>query len=247
MISSAEIPLMAVQPLPIATRRQIVARLGAFDPPQDWKNDTVFYDWLLAHYEENGTRHVDNALLALGGKNVRRKLTYTIFPWAESQGFRHERDQEIFDQIDAFAITNPEEAQVMSWAFRVAAGQMGEPIADDQEEEAFAVEGCDDSDLDTQDVLSAARMALDRAEATASPELLREIAQFTSALQYRMDQRDLEGQRARARIAKALAALHGAIDRLPETVRAEFVGPFGSDSVELLEVATAAVMALGGG
>jgi hypothetical protein len=29
-------------------------------------------------------------------------------------------------------------------------------------------------------------------------------------------------------------------------VRAEFVGPFGSDSVELLEVATAAVMALGG-
>jgi hypothetical protein len=39
-------------------------------------------------------------------------------------------------------------------------------------------------------------MALDRAEATASPELLREIAQFTSALQYRMDQRDLEGQRA---------------------------------------------------
>lgn len=244
MISSAEIPLMAVQPLPVATRRQIVARLEVFDPPQNWKNDTVFYDWLLAHYEENGTRYVDNALLALGGKNVRRKLTFTIFSWAESQGFRYERDQEIFDQIEAFAITNPEEAQVMSWVFRVAAGQMGKPIDDDQDGEAIVVEGCDEGDLDVQVVLSAARMVLDRAEATASPELLREIAQFTSALQKRMDQRDLDGQRAR--IATALAALHGAIDRLPETVRAEFVGPFGSGSVELLEVATAAVIALEG-
>lgn len=243
MTSNAEIPLVAVQPLPVATRRQIIARLDAFDPPQDWKNDAVFYDWLLAHYEENGTRYVDNALLGLGGKNVRRKLTYTIFSWAESQGFRYERDREIFDQIEAFAITNPEEAQVMSWVFRVAAGQMDEPIEDDQEGEAFAVEGCDNGDLDAQAVLSAARTVLDRAEATASPELLREIAQFTSALQHRMDQRDLEGQRAR--IATALEALHVAIDRLPETVRAEFVGPFGSDSVELLEVATAAVMALG--
>lgn len=207
--------LAQVQRLPIGTRRKLVERLAEFNPPEAWREDAVFYDWLVKHYRDFGPRHVDEALHAIGGNNARRTLFRCSIDWARENGLKLKPGMDLDTQIEALDQTSPFTRDLMEILALIA--------EDDQPQ---VLEGSDltplgtaaGEALDAVSVVAQANAALRRvAPDTATEDLLQFIRNFAEGLNDQLAALETEMARVAeaAKLEQALGALRDALARLP--------------------------------
>lgn len=214
--------LLVIQPLPLQVRRKLIEQLADFSPPGDFRDDEIFYGWLLEHYEQHGFGPVDAALIAQGGKNPRRTCLNSFRIWVADHSCRPRSDlieTDIHQWADALA-TLPLDLQDLAGAalvwFDTIISPSNEDMAEDEVSETRT------SPIERLQALLAEARELHLAEAMEG-----RLHQMADAIAAELAERRAETERLSdaARQEAAMRQWQDAVSALPENLRQQLQLP----------------------